>query len=253
MRALAGVTVLVTSLIALAACGVGAPATTAGLTRRQVAEEAGFERLAAGGWQYEECEIARIYPTRAEVVAARAREERRDGPDGPDPGGFVVSAFHERIGVELRHGFSYCQEAIETALYRVGHGGVPKRSPATVANARAAIEALGYPIHLEEPAGEHDVLVGRVRGSLGERFAFFLFVNRGAPKKMPDVPGYPGFMELGNERGLAGGGLVEGYVFGSREIPRRGESKAQFKQQSNIELEVEEALCQQATGEGCGI
>ena len=94
------------------------------------------------------------------------------------------------------------------------------------------------------------MLVGRVHGSLGERFSFFLFVNRGAPERMEDVPGYPGF---GPPGGLAGGTLVDGYIFGSREIPRRGESKRQFRQQSHIEIEVEEALCLQATGEHCGI
>jgi hypothetical protein len=230
-----------------------ASAATSKPTREQIAEEAGFERLPSGGWHSGECQIERIYPTKAEVLAARMREERRNGTDGPESGGFVVSTRGDRIGVELELGFSYCQQAIEEALAHVGHGGVPEGSPTTVANARGAIEALGYPIRFEEPAREKNVLVGRVHGRLGERFAFFLFVNRGAPRKMPDVPGYPGFMELGNEGGLAGGGLVEGYIFGSREIPRRGESAAQFKQQSNIELEVEEALCRQATGESCGI
>jgi len=165
----------------------------------------------------------------------------------------VVSAEHKRFGVELGHEFFYCQQAVEEALAHVGHGGVPEGSPTTVANARAAIEALPLPIRLEEPAGERGVLVGRVHGSLGERFAFFLFVNRSAPRKMPGVAGYPGFVGPGDENGLLGGGLVEGYVFGSRELPRRGESKAQFKEQSRIEGAVEEALCVQATGEGCGI
>jgi hypothetical protein len=252
MRALAAVTVLLAFVVALVACGSTSTAGAALLTREQIAEEAGFERLPSGGWHSDECEIPRIYPTRAEVLAARKREERRKGTD-PESGGLVVSTRGERIGVELAPNSGYCQQAIEEALSHVGHGGVPEGSPTTVANARGAIEALGYPIRLEEPATEHGVLVGRVHGSLGERFAFFLFVNRGAPKKMPDVRGYPGFMEPGNEGGLAGGGLVEGYIFGSHEIPRRGESAAQFKQQSNIEFEVEEALCRQAIGESCGI
>jgi hypothetical protein len=165
----------------------------------------------------------------------------------------VVSAEHERFGVELHHGYDYCQQAVEEALAHVGHGGVPEGTPTTVANAKAAIEALDLPIRLEEPSGESGVLVGRVHGSLEERFAFFLFVNRSAPRKMAGVPGYPGFGEGGNKRGLLGGGLVDGYIFGSRELPRRGETSEQFKEQSRIELKVEEALCMQATGEGCGI
>jgi hypothetical protein len=259
MRGLAGVTITVALAAALAACGGGGGGDTGApeLTRGRIAAESGIERAPGGGWRSGECEIPRIYPTRAEVVAARKAEERRDGPDGPYPGGTVVSAEHERFGVELGHEYGYCQQAIEEGLSHVGHGGVPERRPTTVANARSAIEALDFPIRLEEPPGERGVIVGRVHGSLGERFAFFLFVNRGAPEKMPGVPGYPGF---GARGGLLGGGLVQdeedesgGYIFGSRELPRRGESQAQFKQQSHIEGEVEEALCRQATNEDCGI
>jgi hypothetical protein len=237
----------------LAAWSLAGSTAAAVLTRGRLAEEAGFERLPSGGWRAGECHIARIFPTKEEVLAARRRQERRRESRDPESGGLVVSTRGERLGVELAPDSLYCQEAIEAALAHVGHGGVPEGSPTTVANARAAIEALGLPIRLEEPPGEQGVLVGRVHGSLGERFAFFLFVDRSAPKRMPDVPGYAGFKEAGNPGGLAGGGLVEGYVFGSREIPRRGESKAQFRQQSNIELEVEEALCEQAIGESCGI
>ena len=180
-------------------------------------------------------------------MAAERRESRRANPES---GGLVVSAEGDRFGAELGRNFIYCQEAVEIALARVGHGGVPEGTPTTIANARAAIEVLGFPIVLSEPEEERGVLVGRVHGSLGERFAFFLFVNRSAPKRMKDVPGYPGF---GPPRGLAGGTLVDGYIFASREVPRKGESERQFRQQSHIEIEVEEALCLQATGEDCGI
>jgi hypothetical protein len=192
--------------------------------------------------------VVHIYPTKGEVVAAERRESRRDNPEA---GGLVVSVAHDRFGVELGRNSFYCQEAIEIALARVGHGGVPEGTPTTIANARAAIEALGFPIVLIEPEEEKGVLVGRVHGSLGERFAFFLFVNRSAPQRMKDVPGSPGFGPQGG--GLLGGTLVDGYIFGSREIPRKGESKRQFQQQSHIEIEIEEALCMQATGEDCGI
>jgi hypothetical protein len=237
--------------LALAVLSFGSAGSSAAeLTRSQIAGEAGFVRDASGGWREGTCMIDRIYPTKGEVTAAMRREDQRRDPEA---GGLVVSAPGNRFGVELGRGFGYCQEAIENALSHVGHGGVPDGTPTTVANARAAIEALGFPIALTEPEGEQGVLVGRVHGSLGERFAFFLFVNRSAPKKMQDVPGYPGFMGEAPHDGLAGGGLVDGYIFGSREVPRKGESKEQFQQQSHIELEVEEALCVQATGEDCGI
>jgi hypothetical protein len=235
----------------LAFGGGGSSAAT--LTQGQIAEEAGFEGDWSTGWHLEECVIEHIFTTRKQVIAAKERERRRDRPDGPAPGGLVIGAEHEQFGVELGHEYFYCQQEVEERLADVGYGGVPEGTPTTVAKARAAIDALGLPIRLEEPSGEHGVLVGRVHGSLGETFAFFLFVNRSAPRKMPSVAGYPGFAEAGDERGLLGGGLVDGYIFGSRELPRRGESHAQFKEQSRIEGEVEEALCMQATGEYCGI
>jgi hypothetical protein len=233
--------------------GGGSPASaSAQLTRERLAEEADFTRNASG-WSSEECEITRIFVSRHEVRAAEAAERRRDSADGSEGGGLVVIAATSRFGVELGHNFFYCQEAIEDALVWVGKGGRPEGTPTTVANARVAIEALDDPVALEEPPGYPGVLVGRVQGSLGERFAFFLFVNRSAPPRMEGVPGYPGFGEGRSKGGLLGGGLVDGYVFGSRELPRRGETKAQFKEQSKIESDVEEALCMQATGEGCGI
>jgi hypothetical protein len=241
--------VVLVVLFCAAAAGTLTPRADAGvLTRGQIADEAGFVRDRSGSWLYEECVVVHIYPTKGEVVAAERREGRRANSEA---GGLVVSAAHSRFGVELGRSFFYCQEAIEIALARVGHGGVPESTPTTIANARSAIEALGLPIVLNEPDEEEGVLVGRVHGSLGERFAFFLFVNRSAPQRMRDVPGYPGFGP--GVGGLAGGTLVDGYIFGSREIPRKGESKRQFDQQAHIEIEVEEALCMQATGEDCGI
>jgi hypothetical protein len=256
MRTRTGVIAAVLAVVALAGAMLvwgGGQSGAAQLTRGQIAEEAGFEGGGSTTWHLEECVIEHIFTTREQVVTARNRERRRDTPDGPDPGGIVVSAYHERFGVELGHEYFYCQQEVEERLAHVGHGGVPEGTPTTVTNARAAIEALELPIRLEEPGGENGVLVGRVHGGLGERFAFFLFVNRSAPRKMPGVAGYPGFGEGRNKGGLLGGGLVDGYIFGSREIARRGETGEQFKQQSNIELEVTEALCMQATGEDCGI
>lgn len=36
-------------------------------------------------------------------------------------------------------------------------------------------------------------------------------------------------------------------------LRKRGESRAQYRERIHIEVEVEEALCEQAIGEACGI
>ena len=90
------------------------------LTRAQIAEEAGFVRDRSGSWLYEACVIVRIYPAKGEVVAAERRESDRDNPEA---GGLVVSAAHDRFGVELGRNFVYCQEAVEIALARSATAG----------------------------------------------------------------------------------------------------------------------------------
>jgi hypothetical protein len=130
-----------------------------------------------------------------------------------------------------RHSYGWCQQAVEERLYELNEKNEAEGTPTSVANARAAVEELGVPIRLSEPAGEVGASWGMPRRAIH-----------------PRLPGLHGEAPKG---GLAGGGLVDGYVFGSREVPASGESKPQFRQQSGIE--VEEALCNQATGEDCGI
>ena len=57
-------------------------------------------------------------------------------------------------------------------------------NPESMAAARAGIEALPYEIRLLEPRGVENVLIGKVHGSLGETFRFFLFVNRNAAARL---------------------------------------------------------------------
>jgi hypothetical protein len=252
----AGAIALLLGLLAtvVAGCGGGSTSALTSPSRSELARAAGFTRDGAHGWRWHKCHITRVFASDGEILAAQRAEHRRAGPDGHYPGGFIVTGPTRLFAVELAHGAIACQEEVETHLQNLRGKVKFEGTPTTVADARAAIEELGYPIRLDEFAGEKGVLVGRVHGSLGERFPFFLFVNRSAPRRMPGVPDYPGFLgEAPHHHGLAGGGLVDGYIFGSREVPVKGESKAQFRQQSNIEIEVEEALCNQATGEDCGI
>jgi hypothetical protein len=52
---------------------------------------------------------------------------------------------------------------------------------------------------------------------------------------------------------LTGGSVTENYATASVEFRRRGESRVQYRERWHIELAVEEALCEQAIGEACGI
>jgi hypothetical protein len=125
-------------------------------------------------------------------------------------------------------------------------------NPESMAAARAGIEALPYEIHLREPRGVQNVLIGKVHGGLGETFRFFLFVNRNAAPRIPGVPGY-GFHGPHNRilnRGLEGGALANTDVM-LETIGRRGETRAQEKERFDILLAVEETVCLRQTGEAC--
>lgn len=127
-------------------------------------------------------------------------------------------------------------------------------SPGTesMAAARAGIEALPYEIHLREPPGIHNVLIGKVFGSRGETFRFFLFVNRNAPAHLPGVPGYgfhgPHHRTL--DHGLEGGALANSDVMLDT-ISKRGETKAQERERFDVEFAVEETVCRRQTGRAC--
>jgi len=120
--------------------------------------------------------------------------------------------------------------------------------PETLAAARRAIEKLPYPIDLREPAGVHGVLIAHLRGKHGEVSRLFVFVDRPPPTHLPGVPDFHGYSEI-----LTGGSVTENYATASVEFRKRGESRAQYRERIHIEVEVEQALCEQATGEACGI
>jgi hypothetical protein len=125
-------------------------------------------------------------------------------------------------------------------------------NPESMAAARAGIEALPYDIRLREPASVKNVLIGKVHGSLGETFRFFLFVNRGAAAHIPGVPGY-GFHGPHNrilDRGLEGGALANTDVILAT-VSRRNETKAQENERYDIEFAIEDTVCLRQTGEVC--
>ncbi len=125
-------------------------------------------------------------------------------------------------------------------------------NPENMAAARAGIEALPYTIRLRQPRGVESVLIGRVLGSLGETFRFFLFVNRRAPAHIRGVPGY-GFHGRRHRilnRGLEGGALANtDEMFNT--IPRRGETTAQEAERDEVVSAVEETVCLRQTGAPC--
>jgi hypothetical protein len=126
------------------------------------------------------------------------------------------------------------------------------QNPESMAAARAGIEALPYEIQLREPAGVRNVLIGKVYGSLGETFRFFLFVNRNAAAHLPGVPGY-GFHGPHNRilnHGLEGGALANTDVM-LETIGRRGETRAQENERFDIGFAVEDTVCLRQTGKIC--
>jgi prolipoprotein diacylglyceryl transferase len=125
-------------------------------------------------------------------------------------------------------------------------------NPESLPAARAGIEALPYEIHLREARGVKNTLIGKVLGSRGESFRFFLFVNRDAAAHLRHVPGY-GFHGKRHRipnRGLEGGALANTDVIFST-APRRGSTKAQEDEQYTILAAVEETVCRRQTGEPC--
>jgi len=111
----------------------------------------------------------------------------------------------------------------------------------TPAAARAAIEGLRHRIDLRQPEGEPDAIVGTIHAA-GKTSRFFVFVHGGEP-----------FSHRAMVRALGGRGklpfeeaeLTDNYAFFAPPV--------EYDKLLNIELEVEDALCEQATGEACGI
>lgn len=121
-----------------------------------------------------------------------------------------------------------------------------------MAGARAGIEALPYDIRLREPRGIHNVLIGTVLGERGERFRFFLMVNRNAPARIPGVPGYrfygPHHAIMGP--GLEGGALANTDVLLVTVEPG-DDSRAQRQERSMILSAIEKGVCRRQTQHAC--
>ncbi|MBS0550533.1 MAG: hypothetical protein JSR24_22470 [Proteobacteria bacterium] len=111
----------------------------------------------------------------------------------------------------------------------------------TPAAARAAIEALPYRIDLRQPQGELDAIVGAIHAD-GKTSRFFVFVHGGEPfKHRAMVRALGGRHKLPLEEAE----LTDNYAFYA--------PPAVYDKLLDIEFEVEEALCEEATGETCGI
>lgn len=125
-------------------------------------------------------------------------------------------------------------------------------NPESLPVARAGIEVLPYEIHLRQPGGVKNALVGKVFGGLGETFRFFLFVNRGPAARLPHVPGY-GFHGRHNKipnRGIEGGALANTDAMFAT-VGKRHETAAQENERYAILYAVEETVCLRQTGASC--
>lgn len=118
---------------------------------------------------------------------------------------------------------------------------IPK-NPESFAAARAGIEAL--PFHIEiRGLRSKNAMVGAVHGSRGERFVFYLFVNRKAPRRLDGVPAF-------NRRALAGGRLAETDELWSTR-PGRGWTAAERHDRERILRAVGNTVCRRQTGKLC--
>lgn len=125
-------------------------------------------------------------------------------------------------------------------------------NPESLAAAQAGIEALPYPIDLRHARGTKNALIGKVSGSLGETFHFFLFVNRLPSSHLRGEPEYGthGFNREVPDRSIEGGPLAKtDYLFNT--VPRRDESKAQKLQQRKILTAIKNPICVRQTGHAC--
>ena len=125
-------------------------------------------------------------------------------------------------------------------------------NPESLAGAGAGIEALPYRIRLQTVRGVKNTLTGRVTGSLGESFRFFLFVNRDAAARLPRVPGYSahGPSNTLPGPGLTGGPLANTDVLFST-VPRRGWTEPQRRERREILRAVKDTVCLRQTGATC--
>lgn len=124
------------------------------------------------------------------------------------------------------------------------------RPPETVAAARSAIESLGNGIHVRQIPGQKGALLGDLHGWLGENERFYVFVHGRGPLRISDVVRSLGVKDAEQ---IEGGELTENYAFFSPVISHTGETRRQKAERTAAIFAAEDVLCEQATGETCGI
>jgi hypothetical protein len=115
-------------------------------------------------------------------------------------------------------------------------------NPESFAAARAGIEALPFEIAIRGLRSEN-TLVGNVDGSHGDRFAFYLFVNRKAPRRLGGAPGF----ELSR---LVGGRLAKTDELWST-VPGRNWTRGQKRDRQRILTAVANSVCRRQAGSTC--
>lgn len=123
-------------------------------------------------------------------------------------------------------------------------------NPESFAAAREGVEALHYKIDVRELRSQN-AMIGHVRGSLGEKFTFYLFVNRKAPRRLGGVPAF----ELrgphyGFHAGLEGGKLANTDELWST-VPVRKWTRGQKRERKRILGAVASTVCVRQTGSPC--
>jgi hypothetical protein len=123
-------------------------------------------------------------------------------------------------------------------------------NPENIWAALGGVEALPYEIDVRVIV-DQGVLIGRVHGGRGERFRFYLFVNRKAPRHLDGDPTF----ELhgphyGFHIGLEGGKLANTDELWST-VPRRTDSKSQKRERRLILRAVADTVCVRQTGAPC--
>jgi hypothetical protein len=123
-------------------------------------------------------------------------------------------------------------------------------NPESFAAAREGVGALPYKIDVRGLRSQN-AMIGHVRGRLGEKFAFYLFVNRKAPRRLGGVPAF----ELRGPHysfhaGLEGGKLANTDELWST-VPIRKWTRGQKRERKRILNAVASTVCVRQTGSPC--
>ena len=93
-------------------------------------------------------------------------------------------------------------------------------------------------------------MLSELHGKLGETERFYVFVHGRGTLRINNVVRALGVRDA---RQIEGGELTESYALFSPVVRRVGETRRQIDESASEIFAAEEALCEQATGEGCGI